>query len=560
MGHRVTGAEDVTFEPPGPGAWRLIDDHFSRPLTRYYCTIDGGPMEEGFNEAAAEYGWPAERETAIVNRFYYMTQRIITPEESGREAAGISYEERVDRLRQSYEETAWRRTIERWDDDWEPSIRETGRELIETDPDSLDDDQLIDHLDSGREITWAAHAHHFRMLPPVAMAVGDFLASAADWTGRAEGEWLRFLDGSSPASAGLADELSGVITAVEEDPLAEAILFGDDAPGTIVDRLRTRPGAAGEAIENWLQIAGYRTVSGYDIADAYALEEPDSLVRTLRTAVSEGIDSAGTEDGEPRGEMRASVPVGHRAEFDAKLGEARAVWRVRDETSLLALWTQGVLRRGLLAAGRRLAANDRLHRPEHVVELTHEEVLAELRGEAGPSADEVEQYAEYRSNHTSDDAPDTLGSEASPSAGSVEESDLPDPAARALRAREAIQRAWTWGMDEDGPSSGGNVDGLAASPGTYEGTARVVTGPEDFSAIEDGDVLVAELTSSAFNVVLPLLGGIVTDKGGMLSHPAIVAREFGIPAVVGCENATDRIQDGGRIFIDGDDGTVRTVE
>lgn len=107
---------------------------------------------------------------------------------------------------------------------------------------------------------------------------------------------------------------------------------------------------------------------------------------------------------------------------------------------------------------------------------------------------------------------------------------------------------------------GRTIGGVAASPGTYEGTARVVTSPDDFAAIQEGDVLVAEMTSSAFNVALPLLGAVVTDKGGMLAHPAIVAREFGIPGVVSCEDATDRIHDGDTIIVDGDTGTVTKVE
>lgn len=111
---------------------------------------------------------------------------------------------------------------------------------------------------------------------------------------------------------------------------------------------------------------------------------------------------------------------------------------------------------------------------------------------------------------------------------------------------------------ESGSSSGADrIQGIAASPGTFEGRARLVSGPEDFSAIQDGEVLVAETTTPAFNVVLPMVGAVVTDQGGMLSHPAIVSREFGIPSVVACENATDRIQVGDQILVDGEEGDVR---
>jgi rifampicin phosphotransferase len=101
--------------------------------------------------------------------------------------------------------------------------------------------------------------------------------------------------------------------------------------------------------------------------------------------------------------------------------------------------------------------------------------------------------------------------------------------------------------------------GLAASRGVYEGTARLVTGPAEFNRIVQGDVLVTVSTSEAFNILLPLLGAVVTDSGGLLSHSAIVAREYGIPGVVGTREATDRIADGARVRVDGDAGEVTVL-
>jgi pyruvate,water dikinase len=101
--------------------------------------------------------------------------------------------------------------------------------------------------------------------------------------------------------------------------------------------------------------------------------------------------------------------------------------------------------------------------------------------------------------------------------------------------------------------------GLAASPGIYEGPARRVSSPSEFDRIVRGDVLVTESTSEAFNILLPLLGAIVTDSGGLLSHSAIVAREYGIPGVVGTREATERIADGVRVRVDGNAGEVTVL-
>jgi len=87
-----------------------------------------------------------------------------------------------------------------------------------------------------------------------------------------------------------------------------------------------------------------------------------------------------------------------------------------------------------------------------------------------------------------------------------------------------------------------------------------VAGPSDFDRIQQGDVLLTEATTEAFNILLPLLSAIITDSGGALSHAAIISREYGIPGVVGTRDATVRIADGTRVRVDGDEGTVTVLE
>lgn len=111
------------------------------------------------------------------------------------------------------------------------------------------------------------------------------------------------------------------------------------------------------------------------------------------------------------------------------------------------------------------------------------------------------------------------------------------------------------------PWARGNVvanvlKGLAASPGSISGTARVLFGPEDFGRMKSGDILVAVTTTPAWTPLFALAGGIVTDIGGPLSHSSIVAREYGIPAVLATGIATRRIHDGQIVVVDGSAGTV----
>ncbi|MEE9278257.1 MAG: PEP-utilizing enzyme, partial [Dehalococcoidia bacterium] len=100
------------------------------------------------------------------------------------------------------------------------------------------------------------------------------------------------------------------------------------------------------------------------------------------------------------------------------------------------------------------------------------------------------------------------------------------------------------------------LTGLAASQGVAEGLARVAATPEQGRELQTGEILVAKFTDPGWTPLFPLAAAVVTEIGGMLSHGAIVAREYGIPAVVNVRRATERIRTGQRIRVDGNRGTV----
>ncbi len=120
-----------------------------------------------------------------------------------------------------------------------------------------------------------------------------------------------------------------------------------------------------------------------------------------------------------------------------------------------------------------------------------------------------------------------------------------------LRRVEKIGPARTGG---DGDSA--VLEGVGASPGRVVGTARVLRGPEEFAQMQPGDILVAAITTPAWTPLFAMAAGIVTDVGGPFSHGSIVAREYGIPAVLGTGAATRRIHSGQTITVDGTAGEV----
>jgi pyruvate,water dikinase len=213
------------------------------------------------------------------------------------------------------------------------------------------------------------------------------------------------------------------------------------------------------------------------------------------------------------------------------------------------------MRRAVLEAGRRACQAGRIDAAELMVDAGRDEMLALLRSQGGPSSDELRARAQWRSSADGSKVPQQLGFAPSPPPPPEW---LPAPAARLARAINTFLFGLFQPVEEGSDKDA--LRGIPVSAGVYEGPARVVRGSEDFNRVRQGDVLVTRSTSPYFNILLPLLGAIVTDRGGSLSHAAIVAREYGIPGVVGTKTATEVIKDGQRVRVDGGAGEVRVLK
>jgi pyruvate,water dikinase len=113
-----------------------------------------------------------------------------------------------------------------------------------------------------------------------------------------------------------------------------------------------------------------------------------------------------------------------------------------------------------------------------------------------------------------------------------------------------------WVQGGTPPAASGAITGFAGAAGAVEGPARVLASVADGPALRPGEILVTTVTNVGWTPLFPLAAAVVTDVGAPLSHAAIVARELGIPAVVGCGDATMRLRTGDRVRVDGTAGTV----
>jgi pyruvate,water dikinase len=119
------------------------------------------------------------------------------------------------------------------------------------------------------------------------------------------------------------------------------------------------------------------------------------------------------------------------------------------------------------------------------------------------------------------------------------------------------ERVKEWARQQDG---GSELNGAPASPGVVEGVARVVRSAQEISDVRDGEILVCTITSPAWAPIFSKIRAAVTDIGGVMSHAAIVCREYGLPAVVGTGRATSQIRTGQMIRVDGSQGVVTLLE
>jgi phosphohistidine swiveling domain-containing protein len=540
-------ATDLRFDPPGPGSWKLDAVHFPRPVTRYWTETHPEPFRRGFGDFTRFYGMLIDSlDTAYPQGFSYTMMRPVSPEE---------VPSRIERAEEVFRNRLWREQLREWDEVVRPASIAAHREVQSVDPDALDSDGLAAYLARCQEHHAAMIAQHMRFTAAAMIPTGDFLAHVGAWTGLPSSDLLGLLRGAAPVSAGASGELDRLVSAIAADDQARELLAASDTDAALtLERLRALEGDSGAAVNGYLELVGWRLLDGFDISGPCALELPDVLLRAIRIAV-EGRDAETSSVEELIAGVREKVPAQHRDEFDELLGEARLTYRVRDERGVFSdIWASGLMRRAVLAAGRRLAAAGRISDPEHLIDASVPEMRALLAGAEEPTAEELAIRAEYRATHTAKDAPPYLGDPPSPP---PDPSGLPPAAARVMAAMGIAMGEMFASSEEEHEEH--VLRGLAASRGVYEGPARRVAGPGEFDRITQGDVLVTESTSEAFNILLPLLGAIVTDSGGLLSHSAIVAREYGIPGVVGTREATDRIADGTRVRVDGDAGEVTVL-
>ena len=540
---------DTTFQPPGAGQWTAESAHAYGAMTLIGQHLMRTGMTTGMAQTFSDYGLPAETLDCrfVHGHMYTRIRPLIAPDRTPtrppptallRLAFRVHPElrRRTRRAERALATQPWREPVRQWYERERGQIESENLALQRIALSPLDDVALAAHWSRAlahAERLWARHfvLHGYDLGP-----IGLLLVAGEDW-GLQPAETLPALQGASPSTSEPARILA---------VLRAEIGHAGGSPASLDDVRAASPAAAAE-LDRYLELRGWHLVSRYDV-DGLTLGE---LPAVVLASIVEGNDVAAAIDAEAvAAALRARVPAADRDEFDDLLAEARLAMDLRDENGPLTVeWTGGLLRRALLEIGARLQARSLLATAEHVFELEPHEVAPLLTRGDGPTAGTLATRAARRQANSALRLPHVLGPPEPPPPADA----LPEATARLLRVVQAVLDL----LDRQDRPHG--LAGTGVGTASYRGRARRAEAPEDaIATLEAGDVLVVPYTTPAYNTILPLAGAVVTAEGGPLSHAAVLARELGIPAVVGVTGA-HTIPDGATIEVDPTAGEVRIL-
>ncbi len=334
--------------------------------------------------------------------------------------------------------------------------------------------------------------------------------------------------------------------AQKESQVAQVIV--NSPPGEIPARLQESEAGRGfwEQLQAFIKKYRYMSPIDEDLSLPRWDEDPSFVLATLKSYVGQPDDKGPEQQVAEqvqvrlreeerarallsRGLINRLIPYRRRQFFNQLRLVQRYCWW-REETRTLVSMAFYHCRRFFVELGRRWAASGYLEHPDDIFCLTREQVLAAMDGKLSSeeARDAVRKYKRMKLCYRNFEPPHTIG--------------------RGFR------------LPEREPAAVTRLEGVPCSGGTVVAPARVVMSLDQAHELQKGEVLVAPYTNPGWMPLFHLAGGIVMEEGGLLSHGAVVAREFGIPAVIRVERATRLLRTGQTLRVDGRRGTIEILD
>jgi len=489
----------------------------------------------GFAYRYKQLDLPIDMKAKVINGYLYFSWQPLVPE-----ADRAAMFERYTGVKQEHTPHAmdyWERAV--------PELRRLYARIADIAVDELPGDELAEAWDSAWNSVQRAWSIHFYAITgpyQVMDDLADLYESVVDEA--PPGEAMRLIQGTIDELVSVDIGLGRLTELAAASPELSAAIGGRAAPR--VDELASLPGGPAFVAElrAFLEEHGHLGQGFDDLGLASWGEEPAMLLAELAKRLEHPVEPAAHRAERLAGEAdeladafraRLADQPEKLAEFERLLALARKIGRITETHNYwIDRMAQARLRTFAVRVGQRLVREGAIERPEDVLYFRRSEVPELLRSSEDRRAlvaDRKAEHARWRRVKP----PAKVGKP------STEESSGRFSGERFANEDEAIVR------------------GTGASAGIVSGPARIVLGPDDFERVRPGDIIVAPSSNPSWVPLFTIAGGLVTNTGGVLSHAAVVAREFDLPAVVGTGDATTRITDGQMLELDGTTGYVRLL-
>lgn len=550
----------IPTPPDFPVVWENPDDerlfwtrdamHFPEPVNELEDEfLTRLAQENGFARACEVYDLPFRLRPIRINHYLYTAVAPVMAPPGELEAMGERSREKLG--------DAMARLGERWAGEFLPEIRQYLEDWDRFDLRSASMPELLAHLDETVAKFRRLWEIHFTLAFPMLMSMSMFEEFYGDLFG-SDGAFdaYRLLQGLDNKTVETGRELWRLSRRALERPEVRKALE-EKAAADVVSSLRGS--AEGRAflteLHAYLDEYGQRG-DMWGVSYPTWAEDPTPVIKMLKDYVSqsgggpeEELASLSAEREQLLAETRerlGSYPQAVRDEFEFLLKAAQEGMVLSEDHGFwIDFGSTARVRKLVMEFGRRFAEAGIIERADDVFHLNLDEVretAAELpnldrRGLVAQRKDELERFRKIQS-------PPALGT---PPPG-------PPPDNPFNRTMMKF-----FGGPPQPPGEPGVLQGNPGSPGVVQGRARVLRSLSETDRLQEGEVLVAETTAPAWTPLFATAAAVVTDTGGILSHCAVVAREYRIPAVVGTGGATATIKSGQRIEVDGDAGIVRIL-
>ena len=531
--------------------WAQDRLHYPDPVTPLEFSMIEGAVDAGITAAARVYGIPLTVQDRHINSYLYVS--IVPDELNEADAAAIAQQSEA-KLR-----AAMAQMEANWNGQWLPKIQSHLAFWQEFDLSAATTPELLAHLTASWPRLQRVWEIHFLLFLPSMLAISQFADLYAElWEDAGALEAYSQLGGFPSKTIECAADLWALSRLALSSPAVCKVLA---ATPPQMPRERLAGSAEGRvflaAWDGYLREHGYRG-DKLSLTYPFWVEDPTPVLKNLFDYLAQPERDFAAERAEMAAQRQRNVaharrhlqyyPQPVRDEFDFLLAAAQAGMRLKEDHGYWIDYKSSYcMRQIFLECGRRLLAAGLLHALDDVFYLSMAELQAALASPARFQKTwqvyhEIDGRKAVAERFVNISPPAHLGR--APSGAAPD-----DTLARMFLKIE--------GSGPEQAEEAGELRGSAGAPGVVRGPVKVLRVLGDAVKLQPGDILVAESTAPPWTPLFASVAGVITDSGGALSHSAVIAREYGIPAVVGVGTATRRLTDGQIVEVNGHLGIVR---